>query len=75
MSKEKLQFTVNSTFTPRNLRRGQHSSPGNVEKKKAFRRAKQWSDRFIHLKASQLFRVADAYEAWCVKANGGQLRK
>lgn len=55
-------------YTPRHLRKrgNDHGAIKDKSKQLAFRRAKGWSDRFIHQKASQLAKepLASAYREW-----------
>lgn len=64
-------------YTPRSMRRkgNDHGAVKDKSKQLAFRRAKAWSDRFIHQKASQLAKepLATAYREW--NASAGFLRK
>lgn len=64
-------------YTPRNMRRkgNDFGATRDTGKTAAFARAKQWSDRFIHQKASQLAKepLASAYREW--NASAGFLRK
>lgn len=65
-------------FTPKHLRRGGAARNGSVgiEKTQAFRRAAQWSKRFIHQSASRLAKadLAADYEVYCERSRNGSLR-
>ncbi len=65
-------------FTPRHMRKGAKNSGGPKEKEKqrAFKRAKNYSDRFIHQSASMLEGpMAQQYEAYKGVVDRNALRK
>ena len=65
-------------FTPRHLRKRYNNKSGAGDKNKsdAFRKAAQWSKRFIHLSANALAaaKVAPHYAEWCEASRKGSLR-
>lgn len=70
---------MRSYYTPKHMRRKRNASRnGSVgpEKTKAFAKAKQLSDRFIHQSASTLAKpsMAADYRAYCDKCDRGTLR-
>lgn len=66
---------MTNSYTPRHLRKGGDRKNGTVgpEKKIAFRKAKAYSDKFIHQPAEKL-EGDPQYAVWCAKADRGMLR-